>query len=711
MIYSGLAMEKKAYFNYASQKIENAKREIKKFKFLSEAVSNFKNATVSNYKLNYILMIASSEESDFFNNFKPNYHYIQELKDFEEILKFLKHKLNSKKYNKICSDLASFNENNSSVVEEIRSLCYFYKNKKIKEIDYENINYGTHDFHIILEDFQEYNLEQVVLGIGCFQEKIETGYKNAAEKILSELDSNLCIKINILTDKLTENDQNEPTDIEQKILSGYYKLKPVIFQSIGYFSVNSNFGNLEKTLYDVKNIFRYYGEFGKRLNGLLKNKNGTDYLKQITVGDLVSCSIGGVSLRQCNSKFVSIQSSSIWPSYGEKLRKKALIKHIERIIGCKIDKGQLKGKLNPILVFGFNDLLFINYTCPNDPFGYSNYMELKKILGDIFILKKEYKIMGVLVYNEVLSQSQFIFDPNFKSRNDVDETIKKLKTLFGDDCLSGDNIIELSDKERLEYIKKSPLDQYYISKFKDDCISVWTTGNSKLGQFLDIQVLDSINIDFNFGIFTQYGKEWFLKEPDRKIGYVRNSGELFGKNINDSKLKYILKKVGSFYNDNIDNTIDIRGLLNNIDKTVTEDYYFFYNSSVFDELKFFSNINWKCGLKNKDIIGVIEVGQSKINLWPSHNDFNLLVPKSEFILNQSKKGFKDFDEELYISIDPLSKEDVNKLNKSKKEKKTFDDKIKIRISEKFEITRKGKKGFFRVVVNDNINNGKNEKDN
>lgn len=696
-IYTGFAIDENGNSDYVKDTIDNARKKISEYPLLCEICSNFKDARKGNYKQNLFLILASNAISDPFSDFKPNKSCEQELCNLEITIKELKSKLTTKKFNNLSKKLGSFNENNYSTTEEIKCYRDLFDNNDIKSIDYEDNAFGTQDFHIYLIDGQEYNIEHTTINKGDFQKKIEQGYTLAAGDILSELTSNLSIKLYIATDKLTDDDKNESDEIRKKVQFEYNKLKPIIFSDYGHFKIETHFGDLSVPLYNQKEIFKLYGGFGHRLDKLAITKDGANYLKKLTEKDLLDCPIESVTIQPSKIKLVEIHSSCVWPSKAESARKEALIEKLSKKvcvkIGDKENPGQLKGKPNSIIIVCFTDFLFFNYTHPEDPFGYINYLELKEIIEKIFISKSEKEIIGVLLYNQNIFDSQFIFNPNNKNASNVE----KINLLFGEHSTSGSQIIELTDEERVKYIKNSILNTDYVLQFKDLCKCIWVQGQDKFKQFLDYQSTDIINQNISFGTFELFYKDYFVTPPDRKIGYDRSSGKLYGEDQYTSKLKYTLNKINDSYNQ-IDQTTDIARILDVIDKN--EEYYLFYNSKIFNVLRNFPNIEWLPRANNDDTIGIINIYNSKIYLWPFQSDHNLLIPKEEFILRQSNKGFKDFDEELYVSVELLDQIDIDNLNKDGKDKKTFDDKVKIRISEKFEITRHNKKGFYRIMVDD-----------
>lgn len=695
-IYSGFAIDENGNSDYVKDTIENARKKIIEYPLLQDICFNFKDATTGNYKKNTFLILASKAISDPFNDFKSNRFCEQELCNFETTIKELKNKLTIKKFRHLSEKLGSFNESNYSTTEELKCYRDLFDINNVKSVDYEDPQFGTHDFHILLSDDTEYNVEHTTMITGKFQEKIENGYTIVAKKILCEQKSNLYIKINISTDKLTADDKNDPTQIAEKIECAYDKLKPIIFSDYGHFKVETNFGDLSIPLYNQREIFKFYGVFGNRLDKLAKTEEGAKYLKKLTENDLLNCLIESVTIRPSKLKLVEIHSSCFWPSKAESARKEALIERLVKKIGEKIDLGQLKGKNNPIIALCFNDFLFVNYVHPEDPLGYIHYLELKEIIQNLFINKQEKEIMGVLLYNQNLFDSQFIFNPNNKDSNNIE----KINRLFGENSTSGSQIVELTDDERMKYITDAPLNSEYVDQFNKLCRQSWGQGQTKFKTFLDFDNSNVIEKDLSFGSFQLFYKDYFITPPDMKIGYDRSSGRLFGEDQYEGKLKYILEKINGLYCPSLDKTINVEKLLDNIEKN--GEYYLFYNSKIFNELINFPNIEWISRSEDNDAIGVIKIVDSKIYLWPFQSDYNLLISKGEFILHQSKKGFKDFDEELYVSVDLLEKTDIDNLNKDKdeKDKKTFDDKVKIRVAEKFEITRHNKKGFYRVIVDD-----------
>ena len=264
--------------------------------------------------------------------------------------------------------------------------------------------------------------------------------------------------------------------------------------------------------------------------------------------------------------------------------------------------------------------------------------------------------------------------------------------------------IKAIENAKGDHIKNSKLKAEYKQQFKQNCVTAWHLGQNKLRTFLYFK---SVNLESKkeiFGIYTLYDKDWFIEPYDKNIGYAREYlGQEFGEDQYYSKLKYILNKIGtetSLYNKTLDKKVNITVLSENVVKN--EEYYLFYNTKIFDEVKYFPNIEWVGRSKDDDTIGKIKINNSIIYLWPFQSDYNLLIPKHEFILQQSEKGFENEIEELFVDVLELEPKDKIDLNKDKdgKDKKTFDDKVKIRIAEKFEIERHNKKGFIKIIVDE-----------
>lgn len=419
MIFSGSAFIENKDFNYSKDIIDNARKKIKEYPILASILDNFNSANQENYKDNYLLMLASRAIYDPLLN-GPDKLREEKLKEFEGALAEIMPKLHKGPQNKLISRLKGFDENNFRTIIELEFYIQLTQHKFVKDVTYEDTTSGEHDFMFKLDN-TEFNLELTSIGKGRIQEILEEAFKKTAKELLKLIPDKHILKLNVETDKiLKEEGKNNSEEIENILIENYKLIEPIIpIIKNQYCHIEKRMSSLDKTLYEVKDLFRFYSEFGERLIALLDSSSGINFLKNIKISEICKVPYDSFALCDGRTKLVEIHSRCLWPSKAEELRKDSLLRQLKNRIKEKIDKKQLKGKTNPLISIYFEDVLFYSYTTDEEPFGELNFKELKELIENVFIKENESEILGVILYERKISKSRFIKNPNAKIDKEI----------------------------------------------------------------------------------------------------------------------------------------------------------------------------------------------------------------------------------------------------------------------------------------------------
>lgn len=411
---------------YFEEKVERARNKLKEFPTLQEVLENFNLANRENHTENALLNILGMFGSEYTSQeSKLKYEFV--LKEMDNLLKDLLKNLSKEKRNNLIRRLNIFGENNFELMNELEFCVELRTNKKLSDVHYENLNKGNHDFNLKIEG-EEFNIEVTSLGKSQIQQIVEEAFNLASKEIFSAIPKKVYLQIEVVTDRILKEENNKVVEIKSRIMEDYEKLKDLIWvNKNGLCILGKNLGDPTKSLYEIKDIFEYYQEFGQRLSQLLLNNEGVSFLKKTQIKDITESSI--ISFIIGNAKFgaVEIHSQCSHPSNSEDLRKKSLINQLKRRIKDKIVLGQLKGKKNPMIAIRFEDFSFMHYSSDSDIWWEENGKELKGIVESVFKETKNKEILGVLLYENSIKQSKFFQNPNRLADENLFKKIEVLK--------------------------------------------------------------------------------------------------------------------------------------------------------------------------------------------------------------------------------------------------------------------------------------------
>ena len=412
---------------YFEDKLTKARNKLKEFPTISRIVDNFNLANRENHTENALLNLLSAAVSDAFLGNRQNEKCNETLKKIESTLKELLNTLLRDKRNNLIARLKSFGYNHYETINEIEFLIELKQNPDVSNIHYENEKLGNHDFNIHIGD-KEFNIEQTCLGRGEIQQMIETAFSLASKEIIERIPKKILLKIDVETDKILKDKNNNVEEIKNVLIKDYDNIERILLIDLnGNCRVENNIGDPNKFLYDVRDLYKYYDEFGQRLKKLLNSDEGVSYLKNKKVGEITKSSITHFIVGPGKFGSVSIHSQCLWPSRAESLRKESLVNQLKRRIKEKINRGQLIGKNNPIIAVRFEDFIFMNYSSENDLWWEENFNELKNIVEVIFRESNNTEILGVLLYENTIKKSRFIKNPDIPIGKDILEKINLLK--------------------------------------------------------------------------------------------------------------------------------------------------------------------------------------------------------------------------------------------------------------------------------------------
>ena len=261
---------------------------------------------------------------------------------------------------------------------------------------------------------------------------------------------------------------------------------------------------------------------------------------------------------------------------------------------------------------------------------------------------------------------------------------------------------KMIEKGKQEHIIKQPLEQKYIDIFKKDCLKEWEKLQEEIKRFMEITPIDGgNNLKIYYGIYSLYGKKWFIESLDETISYDRSSGEKFGWDQTRNKLENILNLIDKQFDSQKDKEIIVKDLysdLQDIIKEENEEYCLFYDHNqlnVYD----LPNMNWNSrGYEEARTT----INNSTIHFYHSSIPINLLFKKDSFVLKQYKQGYGKTDMLLVVEIEEITdKKQIERLLKKNPKFKTADDvkeNVTIRIAEKFEVERKEDAVLVRLKV-------------
>ncbi len=425
MIFSGATQQDES--TYFEDKLNKARNKLKEFPTISSVVDNFNLANRENHTENVFLNLLSASVSDAFLDGKPNDRYNELLKVIESTLKELISKLSRDKKNNLIVRLKSFGDNHRETINEIEFLIELKQNSHTSNVEYENESLGNHDFSLKIDE-EEFNIEQTCLGKNKIQQIVEEAFGLASKEIIGRIPKKILLKIDVDTNRVLKERDNSVEEVKSVLMNDYDNLEKIMLIDLNSSCrVDNNIGDHNKSLYEIKDLYEYYEEFGQRLKKLLDNSSGVEYLKTKRVGEIVSCSITHFMIFPAKFGSVGINSQSIWPSKAESLRKESLVKQLKRRIKEKINGGQLERKKNPLIAVRFEDFIFMNYSSENDIWWEENFNELKNVVEEMFRETNNLEILGVLLYENTIKKSKFVKNPNLEIGEDILNKIGLLK--------------------------------------------------------------------------------------------------------------------------------------------------------------------------------------------------------------------------------------------------------------------------------------------
>ena len=430
MIFIGRAFRENEQFNYSKETIAKGREKIKEFSTLNFILDNFNKADKQNYNKNHFLMLARDAVSNPFIGGQPDNNAEAKLKRYEILLNFLIPRLSKDSKEKLISRLKDFGENHFKTILELELLLELIVNKSVSDVHYENPKKGNHDFCVGMGN-AELNIELTSLGEGTIQKILETAFDMASNEIIEHIQEGTLLKLDINTDLILNQDgKNEPANIKTVLVQDFLKIKPIVnVIRNDHCILEKNLGDQEKSLYDFKDLFKYYNQFGQRLSKLLETPEGIEFLKKTKNKDIRGIPLSSFIIRDAKTKLVEIHSHSFWPSKAESLRKESILRQFRNRITEKINDGQLKGKINSFIAINFFDVIFHDYSSNTDIFGQENFDELRSVVEEIFNQKEENEIFGVLLYEGTLKKSKFVRNP----RIDIpQEILSKINLLMED---------------------------------------------------------------------------------------------------------------------------------------------------------------------------------------------------------------------------------------------------------------------------------------
>lgn len=420
MIIIGQAVAEKG-INYRSNYLVHGQETIKQFPLLYKILKDFPDFSESMYSQNYFLMLASKAKYDIFQN-GPNNSCYNKLKKYEALLKesaFENFKL--KKRNDIAKKMNSFDkQQNHAICKELEFLMQLKNHGKIKEIIYDNFEDSNHDFRIQVDGIY-FNLEFTSTADSEPSKILKKSFDKIAEELIKYIPDGKYLKLDLKSDLLlNENNKMDENYIYNLVIEKTKEIFPIIFaKDDGYCSIETRMGDPNKPFYEFRDYYKHYREWGERLSTLLQSEEGKKFLMSKSFASLGKFPISRFMYTSSQDKLVEIHSQSQWPSPSEEARKIALLNQVNRLVTSKIEKGQLEGQENPIIVIQFADVIFDEYLNETDPFGPGKLSELKEQIMNSFKETSDSDILGVILIEDYLLKSKFIPNPNIGINDDL----------------------------------------------------------------------------------------------------------------------------------------------------------------------------------------------------------------------------------------------------------------------------------------------------
>lgn len=394
---------------------------IKQFPLLYKILKDFPEFNETMYDQNYFLLLASKAKCDIFGGM-PNKSFYDKLKEYESLLKELDFEnFRSKKRNDIAKKMNSFDkQQNHAICKELEFLQQLKSHAKIKEVTYANFEGSNHDFRILVDGLY-FNLEFASTSDSEPTKILEKSFTKIAEELMNYIPDDKYLKLDLKTDLLlNEADKMDGNYIYNLVIEKTKEIFPIIFaKDDGYCSIETRMGDPNKPFYEFRDDYEHYREWGERLGILLQSDEGRKFLMSKSFTSLGIFPISRFMYYPSKTKIVEVHSQLQWPSRSEEARKTALLNQFNRLIVSKLEKGQLKGQENPIIVIQFADVIFDEYLNETDPFGPGKLSELQEQITNAFKGTSNSEILGVILIENNLLKSKFISNPNIYINDDL----------------------------------------------------------------------------------------------------------------------------------------------------------------------------------------------------------------------------------------------------------------------------------------------------
>jgi len=421
MIVTGYAIEEKEG-NYRAKFLSNGIETIKEFPILFEILRDFPYFEVEKYDSNMFLVLASTSKYDVFLKGSNEESY-KRLQKYEALLSDIKlEKFKKEKRNDLIKKMNSFDkQQNRSIIMEFEFLGQLNDHERITDIIYNDFSDSNHDYQISLDSI-EFNLELTSLGESKPNEILRKSFFKIAKELLKFIPDNKMLQIDLKTDTLLNEDNKMDEDyIFNLVVEKIKEIFPVILvKNNSYCTINTNMGKPTENLFDMRDKYKYYNEWGERLALLLNTQDGENYLKNTHLSIFDNFPISYFGFYDAQSKLVEVHSQSVLPSIAENLREKAILNQLENIADYKLKKNQLLGQENPILVIQFKDILFRCYSDGCEIFSGEYLGKIKRRILNAFEKNPESNIiLGIMMIEDSLITSKFIPNPNIAIQTSI----------------------------------------------------------------------------------------------------------------------------------------------------------------------------------------------------------------------------------------------------------------------------------------------------
>ncbi|MCD4677828.1 MAG: hypothetical protein K8S18_17810 [Desulfobacula sp.] len=414
MIITGYAIEEKEG-DYRVDFLSNGKEAIKEFHTLSSILNDFRDFEEEKYDSNIFLVLASTSKHDIFCK-GPNKESYERLKHYEALLNDIEIKdYKPEKRNAIFKKMNSFDkQQNRSIMLELEFLRQLKQHEKIINVIYDDFLDSNHDYRITLDGI-DCNLELTGLGESEPNKILRKSFFKIANELLKFIPTDKMLKIDLKTDTLlNEKKQMDEKYICNLVVQGIKNIRPIILvKNNSYCIINTEMGEFTKNLFDIREIFKYYNDWGERLALLCKTQEGEAYLKDTYLSIFKYFPISSFDFCDAKGKLVEVHSQSVFPSVAENLREKALLKQLERLANEKLKNNQLLGQENPIIIIQFKDILFKGYSNEREMLSGEYLEKIESRILKAFENNREYNnILGIMLFEDFLTNSIFVPNPN-----------------------------------------------------------------------------------------------------------------------------------------------------------------------------------------------------------------------------------------------------------------------------------------------------------